>query len=56
MDNINFGRVILGGLVAGLVLNVGEFVLNDFILGAQMKSFSLPTILPSREPTLLSLQ
>jgi hypothetical protein len=39
MGNINFGRVILGGLVAGLVLNVGEFVLNDFILGAQMKSF-----------------
>lgn len=39
MGNINFGRVILGGLVAGLVLNVGEVVLNDFILGAQMKSF-----------------
>jgi hypothetical protein len=39
MGNINFGRVILGGLVAGLVLNVGEFVLNDLILGAQMKSF-----------------
>lgn len=39
MGNINLGRVILGGLVAGLVLNIGEFVLNDFILGAQMKSF-----------------
>jgi hypothetical protein len=33
------GRVVLGGLVAGLVLNVAEFVLNDLILGAQMKSF-----------------
>ena len=39
MSNINIGRVVLGGLVAGLVLNIGEFVLNDFMLGAQMKSF-----------------
>ena len=39
MGNINIGRVILGGLVAGLVLNIGEFLLNDFVLGSQMKSF-----------------
>lgn len=39
MGNINLGRVILGGLVAGLILNIGEVVMNDLILGAQMKSF-----------------
>ena len=39
MSNINTGRVILGGLVAGLVLNIGEFVLNDFVVGNQMKTF-----------------
>ncbi len=39
MNNINMGRVVLGGLVAGLVLNVAEIVMNDLILGAQMKSF-----------------
>ncbi len=39
MGNINLGRVILGGLVAGLVLNIGEVIWNDFILGSQMKSF-----------------
>ena len=39
MDTINFGRVVLGGLLAGLVLNIGEFLLNDFVLGSQMKSF-----------------
>lgn len=39
MNNINLGRVILGGLLAGLVLNIGEFVLNDFVLGSQMKQF-----------------
>ena len=39
MNNINMGRVVLGGLLAGLVLNVGEFLLNDFVLGSQMKDF-----------------
>jgi F0F1-type ATP synthase assembly protein I len=39
MNNINLGRVVLGGLLAGLVLNVGEFLLNDQVLGAQMKDF-----------------
>lgn len=39
MSNINTGRVVLGGLLAGLVLNIGEFVLNDVVLGAQMKEW-----------------
>jgi len=39
MGNINMGRVILGGLVAGLVLNIGEFLLNGVLLAAQMKTF-----------------
>lgn len=39
MGNINVGRVVLGGLLAGLVLNIGEFVLNDKVLAAEMKIF-----------------
>jgi hypothetical protein len=39
MSNINLGRVVLGGLLAGLVLNIGEFLLNDYVLGSQMKEF-----------------
>ncbi len=39
MSNINTGRVVIGGLLAGLVLNVGEFVLNEVVLGSQMKEF-----------------
>lgn len=35
MGKINMGRVVLGGLLAGLVINVGEFVLNMPILGNQ---------------------
>ena len=33
MGGINLGRVILGGLVAGLILNIGESVLNLVFLG-----------------------
>jgi hypothetical protein len=40
MNNINFGRVLLGGLLAGLVLNIGEFLLNGKVLASQMKAFN----------------
>jgi uncharacterized membrane protein YdcZ (DUF606 family) len=32
MGKINLGRVLLGGLVAGLILSIGEYVLNDIVL------------------------
>lgn len=35
MGAINTGRVILGGLVAGLVMNIGQTVLNLAVLGKQ---------------------
>jgi len=35
MGKINLGRVVLGGLLAGVVLNVLEFVLNGPVLGDQ---------------------
>jgi hypothetical protein len=40
MNRINFGRVILGGLLAGLLLNIGEFLLNAVVLADQMKTFN----------------
>jgi hypothetical protein len=36
MGKINFGRVLLGGLVAGLILNIGEYLLNDRVLAKEM--------------------
>jgi len=39
MNKINVGRAILGGLVTGLILNIGEFVLNTIVLGADMTEF-----------------
>jgi hypothetical protein len=38
MGNINLGRVILGGLVAGLVLNVGEYILNIYVVAEQSRA------------------
>lgn len=39
MNNINSGRVLLGGLLAGLVLNIGEYVLNELVTGSQWKEW-----------------
>jgi hypothetical protein len=39
MGKINFGRVLLGGLVAGVILNAGEWVLNDIVLHKEMDDF-----------------
>ncbi len=33
---INFGRVLLGGLLTGLILNIGEWLLNDKVLATEM--------------------
>ncbi|MDA2938274.1 hypothetical protein MYX75_08440 [Acidobacteria bacterium AH-259-A15] len=48
MGKINLGRVILGGLLAGLILNVGEFILNEPILGrdwaAAMEALNQPPV------------
>jgi hypothetical protein len=48
MGRINMGRVVLGGLLAGLVINIGEFILNMPILGNQwneaLKALNRPPI------------
>ncbi len=58
MGNINMGRVIIGGLIAGLVINIGEFVLNMPILGAMwseaMKALNRPS-LDAEPPTFFIL-
>ena len=39
MGKINFARVLIGGLVAGLILNIGEWLLNGMVLAKDMKDF-----------------
>ena len=38
MNKINLGRVLLGGIVAGIILNIGEFVLNGIILAPHIEA------------------
>lgn len=38
MRSINTARVVIGGIVAGLVINVSEFILNMVVLGADMNT------------------
>jgi hypothetical protein len=38
MNKINLGRVLLGGLAAGAIMNLGEFLLNGVILANLLKS------------------
>ncbi len=48
MGGINFCRVVLGGLLAGLVIDVGEYLLNGVVLAqdmdAAMRRLNLPTV------------
>lgn len=54
MSRINMGRVIVGGLLAGLLINVSEFVLNTFVVAkdfeAAMKAMNLPPMDNSQIP------
>ena len=38
MSRINLGRVAIGGLLAGLIINFGEFILNGVLLFEQMNA------------------
>src|SRR6202790_5828366 len=38
MSGINLGRVIGGGLLAGLIINISEFILNGVLLVQQMEA------------------
>lgn len=39
MGGINVKRLLLGGLLAGLLLNIGEYVLFEFVLAEQWSAF-----------------
>jgi hypothetical protein len=56
MNKINWGRVLLGGVVAGIVIDVIEYVLHTYVfaqqeaavakaLGAQMMNGAIPVFL-----------
>lgn len=46
MAGINTARVVLGGIVAGLVINVSEVILNMLVLAADMNAAMIQLNLP----------
>jgi hypothetical protein len=40
MSGINVARLLLGGLVAGVVVNAGDFVINSYLLADDMVQLS----------------
>ena len=56
MRKINWSRVFLGGLVAGVIINLFEFVTNGVFLAAQWESMMRPlgrTTFPSVSGTII---
>ncbi len=47
MSTINMKRVALGGLAAGLVINVSETILNVPVLGGEMEAALAKLNLPA---------
>ena len=53
MGQINLGRVVIGGLLAGLIINVGEFILNGLLLEAQMNAAMAALNKPPINPNMI---
>ena len=51
MGKMNIGRLIAGGLVAGLIINIAEGVTNGAILGQQWKDRAAKMAPVTRQPT-----
>ena len=58
MGKINWGRVLLGGLVAGVVINIVEYVSNVYVFAAQndaaMKALGVQLV-PNAIPMFLAV-
>lgn len=54
MTQINVGRVLLGGLVAGVVYNIGEAILNMKILAQAMLDFNQKFNLPPADGSFIA--
>jgi hypothetical protein len=52
---MNYMRILIGGLVCGLVLNIGEFLLNGVILAKQMEEFMRRCGMTPPDPKALSI-
>jgi hypothetical protein len=55
MRGINLARVVLGGLLAGLVINIGEFVFNGVLFAADLEAAMAQLNLPPVGPRAIAV-
>jgi hypothetical protein len=55
MGGINLARVVLGGLVAGLVIDIGEYIFNGWLFAADMEAATARLNLPPVAGTAISV-
>ena len=53
MGKINLGRVLMGGLLAGLIINIGEFILNGVLLAEEMNAAMAALNKPPIDPGMI---
>lgn len=53
MNQINLGRVLLGGLVAGVIINIGEFILNGVLMREEMDAAMVALNRPPVAPAMI---
>ncbi|RPI51001.1 MAG: hypothetical protein EHM55_20010 [Acidobacteria bacterium] len=53
MGRINLGRVLVGGFVAGIVINAGEFVLNGILIAEEMNAAMAALNRPPIDPGMI---
>lgn len=53
MRRINLGRVLIGGLLAGLIINIGEFIFNVVLFGEDMNAAMVALNRPPIDNTMI---
>lgn len=53
MGRISLGRVFIGGLLAGVIINIGEFLLNGFLIAEEMKAAMAALNRPPIDPAMI---
>jgi hypothetical protein len=53
MSRINLGRVVIGGLLAGVIINIGEFILNGVLIREQMDAAMAALNRPPVDPMMI---
>jgi hypothetical protein len=53
MGRVNVGRVIVGGLLAGLLVNISEFVLNTVVIAQDMATSMTAMNLPPLDNSMI---